>query len=195
MSPGRGVQYNLAHKGRSNIVSSSATTTVDFISHSVEQTIQVGALLGEVLQDGDVLCLSGDLGAGKTALTRGIAAGWGAREPVTSPTFTLVHEHTRAPDGQMLYHIDCYRIESPADAWSIGLEDMIYGEHVAVIEWAENVRDLLPPDCLWITLSFLGDSERRLSFRATGERARALLHAFRERTVGRQAGPGATKER
>lgn len=162
-----------------------ATGAVDFVSHSVERTTQIGALLGEVLRAGDVVCLSGDLGAGKTALTRGIAAGWGAREPVTSPTFTLVHEHTRASDGPRLYHIDCYRLDGAADAWSIGLEDLIYGDDVAVIEWAENVRDLLPPDCLWITLEFGGENERRLSYKALGERGQGLLDAFRLRALGR----------
>lgn len=162
-----------------------AAGAVDFVSHSVERTAQIGALLGEVLRAGDVICLSGDLGAGKTALTRGIAAGWGAREPVTSPTFTLVHEHTRASDGQRLYHIDCYRLDGAASAWSIGLEDLIYGDDVTVIEWAENVCDLLPPDCLWITLEFGGENERRLSYTALGERGQRLLDAFRLRALSR----------
>lgn len=162
-----------------------AAGAVDFVSHSVERTTQIGALLGEVLRAGDVICLSGALGAGKTALTRGIAAGWGAREPVTSPTFTLVHEHTRASDGQRLYHIDCYRLDGAASAWSIGLEDLIYGDDVTVIEWAENVRDLLPPDCLWITLEFGGENERRLSYTALGERGQRLLDAFRLRALSR----------
>lgn len=162
-----------------------AAGAVDFVSHSVERTTQIGALLGEVLRAGDVICLSGALGAGKTALTRGIAAGWGAREPVTSPTFTLVHEHTRASDGQWLYHIDCYRLDGAASAWSIGLEDLIYGDDVTVIEWAENVRDLLPPDCLWITLEFGGENERRLSYTALGERGQRLLDAFRLRALSR----------
>lgn len=161
------------------------TGTVDFVSQSVEQTGQIGAQLGEALRAGDIVCLSGDLGAGKTALTRGIAAGWGAREPVTSPTFTLVHQHTRASDSQRLYHIDCYRLNDAADAWSIGLEDLIYGDDVAVIEWAENVRDLLPPDCLWVRLEFGGEDERRLSYRAAGERGQTLLDAFLLRALSR----------
>lgn len=162
-----------------------AAGAVDFVSRSVERTTQIGALLGEVLRAGDVICLSGALGAGKTALTRGIAAGWGAREPVTSPTFTLVHEHTRASDDRRLYHIDCYRLDGAASAWSIGLEDLIYGDDVTVIEWAENVRDLLPPDCLWITLEFGGENERRLSYTALGERGQRLLDAFRLRALSR----------
>lgn len=164
---------------------SSTASVIDFVSHSVEQTVRIGALLGEVVRPGDVLCLSGSLGAGKTALTRGIAAGWGAREPVTSPTFTLVHEHTRAGDGQRLYHIDSYRLDGAGDAWSIGLEDLVYGDDVTVIEWAENVRDLLPDDCLWIKLSMLDNGDRRLMFRAAGEQSQTLLNAFRERALGR----------
>lgn len=163
---------------------SATTSVIDFVSHHVEQTVQIGTLLGEVLRPGDVLCLSGSLGAGKTALTRGIAAGWGAREPVTSPTFTLVHEHTRAGDGQRLYHIDSYRLNGSGDAWSIGLEDIVYSDDVAVIEWAEHVRDLLPDDCLWVTFVMLDNSDRRLLFRAVGEQSQALLNAFRERALG-----------
>jgi len=148
----------------------------------------VGVLLGQALRAGDVICLSGDLGAGKTAFTRGIAAGWGAREPVTSPTFTLVHEHTRARDAQRLFHIDGYRIDSAADAWSIGLDDMLYGDDVLVIEWAERVRALLPPGGLWITLAVLGDSQRRLSFEAADERAQTLLDACCQRAPERSDG-------
>lgn len=158
---------------------------IDFVSHNVEQTVHVGKLLGEALRPGDVLCLSGTLGAGKTALTRGIAAGWGAQEPVTSPTFTLVHEHTRASDRQRLYHIDSYRLNGTGDAWSIGLEDIVYGDDVTVIEWAENVSDLLPDDCLWIKLTMLENGDRRLLFRAEGEQSQVLLNAFRERALGR----------
>ncbi|NLX11994.1 MAG: tRNA (adenosine(37)-N6)-threonylcarbamoyltransferase complex ATPase subunit type 1 TsaE, partial [Chloroflexi bacterium] len=91
-------------------------------SHSVEQTLHLGRALGELLRPGDLICLAGDLGAGKTALTRGIGAGWGAREAVTSPTFTLIHEHRRPQDDQVLYHVDCYRLHGAEDAWNIGLD-------------------------------------------------------------------------
>ena len=84
--------------------------TIDFVSSSVEQTTRLGVRLGELLQIHDLVCLSGDLGAGKTALARGIGRGWGSGLRVTSPTFTLVNEYPRLADGRVLYHIDCYRL-------------------------------------------------------------------------------------
>ena len=151
----------------------------EFVSQNVEQTEQLGRTLGQHLTGGDVICLSGDLGAGKTALTRGIGAGWDAQESVTSPTFTLVHEHHRAHDDQILYHIDCYRLARASDAWSIGLEELLYGHNPVVLEWAENVRDLLPPERLWITLTFLDSTRRHIDVTAMGEHYRALLAALR----------------
>jgi tRNA threonylcarbamoyladenosine biosynthesis protein TsaE len=151
----------------------------EIVSQNVEQTEHLGQTLGQRLTGGDVICLSGDLGAGKTALTRGIGAGWTAVEAVTSPTFTLVHEHHRARDRQILYHIDCYRLVSAGDAWSIGLEDLLDGRNPVVLEWAENVQDFLPPERLWITLTFLDSTQRHISITAAGERSRSLLAALR----------------
>ncbi len=163
----------------------TTTSVVDYVSHSVEQTEHVGKLLGQALHGGELLCLTGNLGAGKTALTRGIAAGWGAREPVTSPTFTLIHEHTRDADDRRLYHIDGYRLQGADDGAGIGLEDLFDSDDTVVIEWAENVLELLPPDRLWVDIVMLSNGERRLKFRAEGERSQALLDAFRERALGR----------
>jgi tRNA threonylcarbamoyladenosine biosynthesis protein TsaE len=151
----------------------------ELVSQNVEQTEQLGRMLGQHLTGGDVICLSGDLGAGKTALTRGIGAGWAALEAVTSPTFTLVHEHHRARDSQTLYHIDCYRLASASDAWSIGLEDLLDGRNPVVLEWAENVQDFLPAERLWITLTFLDSTQRHIRITAAGERCRSLLAALR----------------
>ncbi|MFN8452055.1 MAG: tRNA (adenosine(37)-N6)-threonylcarbamoyltransferase complex ATPase subunit type 1 TsaE [Anaerolineae bacterium] len=117
---------------------------LDLISHSAEQTRRLGARLGALLQPGDVVCLSGDLGAGKTAFAAGIGAGWGAKVPVTSPTFNLVHEHERDGDGQILYHLDCYRIHTAADALTIGLDDILSGNGPVVIEWPEHIEAALP---------------------------------------------------
>jgi tRNA threonylcarbamoyladenosine biosynthesis protein TsaE len=156
----------------------------DFTSQSVEQTVQLGQHIGERLAPGDVICLSGDLGAGKTALTRGIAAGWGAQEAVTSPTFTLIHEHHRAQDDQMLFHVDCYRLEGADDAWGIGLEDLLYGSHPVVLEWAEKVQDMLPAERLWIELSFLNGTQRHIHMTATGEHYRAIVEDVRAKIVG-----------
>jgi tRNA threonylcarbamoyladenosine biosynthesis protein TsaE len=153
---------------------------VDITSQNVEQTIQIGSHLGKLLRAGDVICLSGDLGAGKTALTKGIASGWGALEIVTSPTFTLIHEHRRVEDRQILYHIDSYRLEGAAEAWGIGLEDLIYSDQVVVIEWPEKIEGVLPQDRLWIALSIESDTQRRLSITATGERYQQLLEMLQQ---------------
>ncbi len=128
------------------------------ISQSVAETFECGRLLGESLKGGEILVLSGDLGAGKTHLIKGIAAGLGHLEEVTSPTFTLIHEYLggRLP----LYHFDFYRLESPDDALGIGLDDYLSSSAVVAIEWGEKFRELLPADALWITLRAL-DGDRR----------------------------------
>ena len=149
------------------------------ISQNVDETLQIGHYLGSLLQAGDTICLSGDLGAGKTALTRGICRGWGALEAVTSPTFTLIHEHHRRQNAQTLYHIDCYRLQGSADAWSIGLDDLLHGDGILVIEWPENIIDVLPPERLWIAISILDETRRGLNFQATGRRFQALVERFR----------------
>lgn len=154
------------------------------VSTSVEYTVQLGRQLGAFLTGGNVVCLSGDLGAGKTALTRGIAAGWGAQEPVTSPTFTLIREHRRSQDAQVLYHVDCYRLRGSGDAWGIGLDDMLHSDHVTVIEWPENIRDVLPPDRLWIDLVFVDDTQRQFTLRATGTHYHTLLATLRRNGWG-----------
>ncbi|MCS7071697.1 MAG: tRNA (adenosine(37)-N6)-threonylcarbamoyltransferase complex ATPase subunit type 1 TsaE, partial [Anaerolinea sp.] len=93
---------------------------LDIISSSPEQTQRLGMRLGTLLRPGDLVCLSGDLGAGKTIFAAGIGLGWGAIPPLTSPTFNLVHIHTRRQDAQRLYHLDCYRLHGPEDIDSIG---------------------------------------------------------------------------
>jgi tRNA threonylcarbamoyladenosine biosynthesis protein TsaE len=150
--------------------------TLELTSHSPQQTIAIGEQLGKLLAPGDVICLSGDLGAGKTALTSGIAKGWGALEPVNSPTFVFIHEHQRAGDDSRLYHVDCYRLGSEADALSIGLEDVLAGSDVVILEWPERAASLLPVERLWITLEALeAETDRRLDLEAVGERYGLLL--------------------
>lgn len=150
----------------------------EIISYSVEDTVRIGSLLGRLLAPGDVICLSGDLGAGKTALTRGIAAGWRAHEPVTSPTFTLIHEHHR-DDGHILYHVDCYRLQGETDSWSIGLEDLFYNGDTIVIEWPENIAAALPEERLWIAFALMDDTQRTLTLTATGSHYQAILGTLR----------------
>jgi len=152
---------------------------LEVISYSAEQTQRLGARLGTLLKPGDVLCLSGDLGAGKTVFAAGIGKGWGSTTLLTSPTFALVHVHERDADDQLLYHLDCYRLESAADADNVGLDDILTGHGPAVFEWPERIREALPDERLWIDLRVLEPTRRLFTFQATGTRHRALLEEFR----------------
>lgn len=158
--------------------------TLDFVSTSVAQTERLGIRLGELLEPRDVVCLSGELGAGKTALARGVGRGWGTPLRVTSPTYIMINEYPRPRDGGILYHVDCYRLESAADIATVGLEDILDGEAAVIIEWPEHIIDLLPADRLWITLSYDSPTRRRLRMSATGPRAGDLLVDFRKNAFG-----------
>lgn len=149
---------------------------LSILSQSTSQTEQIGAALGRLLRAGDVIALSGDLGAGKTAFTRGVGAGFGALEAVTSPTFVLIHEHRRSVDALRLHHLDCYRLAGVEDAAMLGLDDIFSGNSAAVIEWAERAADLLPADHLWIDFWQEGENLRRLEFSARGQRSATLLN-------------------
>lgn len=158
--------------------------TLDFVSSSYEQTVRLGVRLGELLLQGDLICLSGELGSGKTALAQGVGRGWGTSCRVTSPTFTLVNEYPRLHDGQVLYHIDCYRLEHWADAVTAGLEDIVEPGRTLMIEWPERIENLLPPDRFWITLRHIDDTRRGLRIRAEGERPEILLKRFKQSAFG-----------
>lgn len=150
-------------------------------SNNTQQTQQIGITLGQHLQSGDVIALSGDLGSGKTTFAVGVGQGWGARVALTSPTFVIVHQHQRVADGMRLYHLDTYRIETAADAHSLGLDDL-FDEHAAfLIEWAEHIRAWLPDDYLWIHFAALPDDSRSLQLSAFGARAEALLQTLLEK--------------
>jgi tRNA threonylcarbamoyladenosine biosynthesis protein TsaE len=148
---------------------------------SVAATQDVGSVLAPLLQAGDVLALSGDLGAGKTALTQGIARGLGITRAVTSPTFILVNEY-HASGGLTLQHVDCYRLaNAPFEMWDAGLTDLLAGDDVVVIEWAERISELLPDYHLDVSITYLDDTHRRLCFKAHGQRWVDLLAAWRGR--------------
>jgi len=158
--------------------------SLDFVSRSVGQTQRIGERLGHLLQAGDVVCLEGDLGTGKTCLAQGIGRGLGVTLAVTSPTFVIVNEY-RLPDKvYKLYHIDLYRVQTAAEARATGLEDYFYGDGVCVIEWAERVREILPDDRLWITLYYLDETKRELRLDVHGERYKELLQHFRQQAFG-----------
>lgn len=129
-------------------------------THSITETLEFGARLARELRRGDVVALSGELGAGKTALVKGIARGLGITADVTSPTFTLIHEYN---GGQMpLYHVDLYRLEGVPQALAIGIEDYLNGQGVTVIEWAERIAPLLPPHTIRIRIESLSENTRRI---------------------------------
>lgn len=132
---------------------------MEFLTNSPEETEAVGAALGKILPPGTVIAYRGDLGAGKTAFTRGLARGLGYAEPVTSPTYTIVNEYLggRLP----LFHFDMYRLASADDLWDIGWDDYLERGGVCAVEWSENVADALE-DAMVITLEKTGESSRRI---------------------------------
>lgn len=158
--------------------------TLDFTSNSVTQTERLGVRLGELLRPVDLICLSGDLGAGKTALARGIGRGWGTTLRVTSPTFTLVNQYPRPRDGRILYHIDGYRLETWPDVSTVGLEDILDGHNPAMVEWPERILPLLRQDALWFWLSYLSETRRSLRISAKGPQAVELFETFRRSAFG-----------
>jgi tRNA threonylcarbamoyladenosine biosynthesis protein TsaE len=155
------------------------TRTLKITTHAAAETERLGQKLGSHLHSGDLLCLAGDLGVGKTCLARGLARGWGAVDPVTSPTFTLINEYRRPRDSQRFYHVDCYRLADEADAWTTGLEDVLDGRAVVVVEWPERIRSILPDERLWLQIRDLGGDSREFTLVAYGERAARLLDALR----------------
>jgi tRNA threonylcarbamoyladenosine biosynthesis protein TsaE len=152
------------------------------VTYSPAQTRDFGRRLGRVIGPGDVICLTGELGAGKTTLAAGIGAGWGALEVVTSPTFVFVNEYSR-PGGDRLYHVDAYRLRNAADAETVALPDLLNDTRAALlIEWPERVLPLLPPERLWIELRLAWSSEtvRKVRVEAAGERYERILTAIIE---------------
>jgi tRNA threonylcarbamoyladenosine biosynthesis protein TsaE len=154
------------------------STAIELISHNPDQTAQLGERLGRLLRGGEVICLAGQLGAGKTVFAQGLGRGWGATDELTSPTFTLIHELQRSADRLKLYHIDLYRLEQESEAWLLGLIDLMDERASVLIEWPERARSILPPDRLWITLEYLDDTRRRLIFTATDPVHQSLLSSL-----------------
>ncbi len=129
---------------------------------SPEATRALGARLGAVARPGDVIALTGDLGAGKTCLIQGIAAGLGVREPVTSPTFILIAEYA----GRLrLYHVDLYRVDRLEEIRALGIEELLDGDGLTVIEWAEKAEGLLPARTVWVRIEGVGDEPRQIELR------------------------------
>jgi tRNA threonylcarbamoyladenosine biosynthesis protein TsaE len=138
--------------------------------------------LGGLLQRSDLICLQGDLGAGKTTLVQGLAQGWGSLDAVSSPTFVLVNEYRRPLTGQ-LFHMDAYRLESAAEADELDIDSMlIYG--ALIIEWAERVVSVLPDERLWVNLEYSAEEQRQMDFRANGARYDKLLAELQSSMFG-----------
>jgi len=146
---------------------------------SPDETIAFGLALGRVLKAGDVISLSGDLGAGKTYLTKGIAQGLSIWEVVTSPTYTIMQIY----DADLpLYHFDLYRLERAEELQELGFDEYIYGQGVSVIEWAEKFPEILPNAYLAINISYIGDagSGRKIELKALGERYHQRLEELKK---------------
>jgi tRNA threonylcarbamoyladenosine biosynthesis protein TsaE len=154
----------------------------EIISRSAEQTRRVGMRLGGLLQPGDVICLVGDLGSGKTTLVQGLAAGWGSLDPVSSPTFVIVNLYRRL-DQSHLFHLDAYRLSGPAEAADLDL-DMMLDQGTLVVEWADIIAGALPVERFWVTLHYVEETQRDLVFSARGPRYLSLLDQFRGQVYG-----------
>ena len=149
--------------------------TRTFQTYSAEQTRTLAAGLGALLRPGDVLCLIGDLGAGKTTFTQGLALGLGLPpdEPVNSPTFTLIGEH---PGGRVpLYHFDVYRLPDSSGLYDLAFDEYLSGDGVVVIEWADKIADALPPDRIDVHLTTEGPDARQIVMTPYGLRAETVL--------------------
>ncbi len=145
-----------------------------YVTHSSKETRSLGEELSKLLRPGDVLVLRGEMGAGKSELTRGIARGLGIGGPIASPTFTILqaYDSGRLP----LYHFDWYRIGDPEELYNIGAEEYLAGEGVSVVEWPERAPCMLPEAHLQISIAYgAGENERVIEITPVGGYANALL--------------------
>ncbi len=156
--------------------------TLEFFSRSPEQSRRMGMRLGALLHAGDVICLQGDLGAGKTTFVQGLAQGWGSLDPVSSPTFVIVNTYRRANDEQ-LFHLDTYRLESASEAAMLDLDEMLIAGAL-VIEWPERIESILPAERLWIQLDYVDEEQRRLLFKAQGETYQKMIKNLQKSAFG-----------
>jgi len=136
-------------------------------THSYEETENLGAKIADLLKAGDVIVLNGDLGVGKTTLTRGIARGLGIKRNVKSPTFTLIREYQ---DGRVpLYHMDAYRLESSPNE-DLGFDEYFEGDGITIVEWPQFIKDEIPEEHISINITRLSDDERQVVFKLHGQK-------------------------
>ena len=145
-------------------------SSVVLISKSPAETVRIGRILGEGLQAGDVVALTGELGAGKTCLTQGIACGLGVPEnyAVTSPTFTLINEYPGREAA--LIHVDLYRLQGAADLADTGYEEYLSGGGVVVIEWADKIPEAVPDGAVCVALTYLEENVRKMELSGCRDR-------------------------
>ncbi|MGB5823382.1 MAG: tRNA (adenosine(37)-N6)-threonylcarbamoyltransferase complex ATPase subunit type 1 TsaE [Proteocatella sp.] len=144
---------------------------------NVEKTIRLGEMLGRMLKSKDIICLDGDLGAGKTHFSKGVALGLEIEEDITSPTFTIVQEY----EGRLpLYHFDTYRIAHSEEMYNIGFDDYLNKEGVIIIEWSKLIEAVLPEDRIDIEISYAPEGGRYFEFVAHGQRHELLLEELKQ---------------
>ena len=152
-------------------------SNLKLVTHNAEQTQKFGTAIGKLAEPGDIYLLIGDLGAGKTCLTQGIAYGLDIHEYTLSPSFVIMRElHGRLP----LYHMDFYRLDNVAEISDLGLDDYLFGEGVCVIEWANKGLTVLPEDHLIIGIDYISDNERSFVVEPRGERYIQMLTQLKE---------------
>ncbi|MHB8170578.1 MAG: tRNA (adenosine(37)-N6)-threonylcarbamoyltransferase complex ATPase subunit type 1 TsaE [Thermincolia bacterium] len=142
-----------------------------------DKTFVLGEKLGRLVQPGDVILLTGDLGAGKTWFAKGVAKGLGVTEHVSSPTYTIINEY----QGRLsFYHMDVYRLSDPDEGYDLGLDEYFYGQGVTLVEWPQRVEDFLPKEVLMINVTVTGEDGRDLEFMPQGKRYLDLLEELKQ---------------
>ncbi len=147
----------------------------EYTLNSIAATAHFGTLLGSLCKAGDVICLGGDLGAGKTTLAQALAKGIGIdqKERVNSPSFALLHEYRGTIT---IYHMDFYRLWSSDDVVELGLDEYLYANGIVMIEWFERAPELIPPDALYITLTPLSETARKVALKSSAADWKMRLH-------------------
>ncbi len=151
----------------------------EILTRSPKETLRLGKFLGELLKPGDAVALIGDLGAGKTTLAKGIARGAGVEDEgeVTSPSFVLVNEY----EGRFpVYHADLYRLEQAREMEDLGWEELIFGNGIALMEWAEKIPGVLPDERIEIRISWISTEERKFDIGGKGTRAGHIVRQLKE---------------
>lgn len=132
---------------------------MEYVTNSAEETMNLGEKFGKTLKGGEVILLKGEMGAGKTVFVKGIAKALGITDRITSPTYAYMNDY----DGK-LYHYDCYRLSSGEDAEGLGLTDYFYADGICVVEWSENIADVLPKKTLSVKIEKISENQRRIAF-------------------------------